>query len=317
MTTAAHPDHYPKLTRQLLHPKYWLFWLGQGILWLIVQLPYHWIMHIGAGLGWLSMRIVPRRVAITRTNLAMAFPEKSSAEREQLLHENFANVGRAIFETAIAWYWPDNRVRSIMHIQGREHVEQAVANGQGMLLLSAHFMTLELNARMFGLLRPGVGVYRPNTNPVLEYAQYRGRCQSNKYLVSRDDVKGMIKALRNGDALWYAADHDYGPHASVFVPFFAVPDAATVIGTATLAKVKNTVVLPCYNIRRTSGGYDLVIEGPIPNFPLGDHEADATCTNKVVENAIRKAPAQYMWLHRRFKSRPDGTKFHYHPGETR
>lgn len=317
MTRTDFPENYPHVTKALLHPRYWLQWLGQGILWLIVQLPFPWIMQLGRGLGWLSMKILPRRVHIARTNFAMAFPEKSEAEREAMLKENFANVGRAIFETAIAWYWPDERVRRIMHIQGQEFVEQAVANGQGMLLLSAHFMTLELNARMFGLLRPGVGVYRPNNNPVLEFAQYRGRCKSNKYLVSRDDVKGMIKALRHGDALWYAADHDYGPHASVFVPFFAVPDAATVIGTATLAKVKNCVVLPCYNIRRSTGGYDLIIEAPITNFPTGDHVVDATRTNQVIEHAVRKAPEQYMWLHRRFKSRPDGSKFRYKPGETR
>ena len=107
-------------------------------------------------------------------------------------------------------------------------------------------------------MRPGVGVYRPNTNPVLEYAQYHGRCASNKYLVDRMDVKGMIKALRNGDALWYAPDHDYGSHASVFVPYFAVEQAATITGTATLARVKNTVTLPCYNIR-TKEGYTLHI----------------------------------------------------------
>ena len=204
-----------------------------------------------------------------------------------------------------------------MHVTGAEHVEQAVANKHGMLLLSAHFMTLELNARMFGLLRPGVGVYRPNTNPVLEYAQYHGRCKSNKYLVDRADVKGMIKALRQGEALWYAPDHDYGPHASVFVPFLGVSDAATITGTATLARVRNTVVLPCYNIRLPQGGYQLIIEPPLQNYPVGDDVADATRSNQVLEQAVRKAPEQYMWLHRRFKSRPNAKKFRYNPGETR
>lgn len=311
------PDNAPRLTAALFHPRYWPQWFGQAVLWLVVQLPYPVLMYLGAGLGWLSMKLLPRRVRIARTNLQLAFPDWDDATREACLKENFANVGRAIFETGIAWFWPDWRVRKIMHVTGAEHVEQAVANKHGMLLLSAHFMTLELNARMFGLLRPGVGVYRPNTNPVLEYAQYHGRCKSNKYLVDRADVKGMIKALRQGEALWYAPDHDYGPHASVFVPFLGVSDAATITGTATLARVRNTVVLPCYNIRLPQGGYQLIIEPPLQNYPVGDDVADATRSNQVLEQAVRKAPEQYMWLHRRFKSRPNAKKFRYNPGETR
>ena len=174
-----------------------------------------------------------------------------------------------------------------------------------MLLLSCHFMTLELNARMFGLLQPGIGVYRPNDNPVLEYAQVRGRTRSNKYLLDRGDIKGMIKALRKGEALWYAPDHDYGRHASVFVPFFAVEQSATITGTATLARVKNTVVLPCYTLRLPQGGYRLVIEAPLADFPSGDDHLDASRSNRVIEAAVRQAPEQYMWLHRRFKTRPN------------
>ncbi len=138
---------------------------------------------------------------------------------------------------------------------------------------------------------------------MLEYAQYHGRCASNKYLVDRMDVKGMIKALRNGDALWYAPDHDYGSHASVFVPYFAVEQAATITGTATLARVKNTVTLPCYNIR-TSEGYTLHIGAPLADYPSGDDMVDAARANREIEAAVRKAPEQYMWLHRRFRPAP-------------
>ncbi len=300
------PDSAPRLTASLFHPRYWPQWFGQAVLWLIVQLPYPVLMQLGAALGWFTMKILPRRVRIARTNLQLAFPEWDEATREQQIRENFANVGRAIFETGMAWFWPDRRIRKVMQVVGAEHVEQAVANKQGMLLLSAHFMTLELNARMFGLLRPGVGVYRPNTNPVLEYAQYHGRCKSNKYLVNRDDVKGMIKALRQGEALWYAPDHDYGRHASVFVPFFAVEQTATITGTATLARVKNARVLPCYTLRLPKGGYQLVIGAPLENYPCGDELQDARRSNEVVEEAVRRAPEQYMWLHRRFKTRPEG-----------
>ena len=140
------PDNAPRLTAALFHPRYWPQWFGQAVLWLVVQLPYPVLMYLGAGLGWLSMKLLPRRVRIARTNLQLAFPDWDDATREACLKENFANVGRAIFETGIAWFWPDWRVRKIMHVTGAEHVEQAVANKHGMLLLSAHFMTLELNA---------------------------------------------------------------------------------------------------------------------------------------------------------------------------
>lgn len=293
-----------RLSLAMYHPRYWPLWAGLGLLWLLVQLPYRWQIALGRKLGRLSMLLLKRRVQIARRNLQLAMPELDDAAREQLLVANFESVGCAVFETGIAWYWPDQRLRRIMHIQGDEHVREAVAGGEGMLLLSCHFMTLELNARMFGILHPGVGVYRPNDNPVMEYAQVRGRTRSNKCLLDRGDIKGMIKALRKGEALWYAPDHDYGRHASVFVPFFAVEQSATITGTATLARVKNAVVLPCYTLRLPQGGYKLVIGAPLQNFPSGDDIADATRSNQVIEAAVRQAPEQYMWLHRRFKTRP-------------
>ena len=296
----------PRLTPSLLHPRYWLTWLGLGLLWLVVQLPYPWLMALGRTLGHLAQRLLKRRVAIARRNLQLAFPHLSAEEQAVLLRRNFESVGCAIFETGMAWFWPDRRIRALMQVEGEEHVRAAVAAGEGMLLLSCHLLTLELNARMFGLLRPGIGVYRPNTQPVLEYAQVRGRTRSNKALVDRKDIKGMIKALRQGEALWYAPDHDYGRHASVFVPFFAVEQTATVTGTATLARVKNARVLPCYTLRLPKGGYQLVIGAPLENYPCGDELQDARRSNEVVEEAVRRAPEQYMWLHRRFKTRPEG-----------
>ncbi|MGL4207475.1 MAG: LpxL/LpxP family Kdo(2)-lipid IV(A) lauroyl/palmitoleoyl acyltransferase [Aeromonadaceae bacterium] len=296
----------PRITPAMLHPRYWANWLGMALLWLVVQLPYGWLMALGRSLGRLAMKLLKRRVQIARRNLELAFPALTPQERERLVIRNFESVGCAIFETGIAWFWPDNRVRTIMRVEGEEHVRAAVAGGQGMLLLSCHFLTLELNARMFGLLQPGIGVYRPNTNPVLEYAQVRGRTRSNKALVDRKDIKGMIKALRQGEALWYAPDHDYGRHASVFVPFFAVEQTATITGTATLARVKNCVVLPCYNLRLPQGGYRLVIGAPLENYPTGDEQQDAIRCNQVIEAAVSQAPEQYMWLHRRFKTRPEG-----------
>ena len=300
-----HPQPGPRITLAMWHPRYWANWLGMALLWLVVQLPYGWQMALGRSLGRLAMRLLKRRQQIARRNLELVFPDLDYQEREQLLVRNFESVGCALFETGMAWFWPDHRIRALMQVEGEEHVRAAVAAGQGMLLLSCHFLTLELNTRMFGLLQPGSGVYRPNTNPVLEYIQVRGRTRTNG-LVDRKDIKKMIKALRQGEVLWYAPDHDYGRHASVFVPFFAVEQAATITGTATLARVKNCVVLPCYNLRLPQGGYRLVIGAPLENYPTGDELQDARRCNQVIEAAVRRAPEQYMWLHRRFKTRPEG-----------
>ncbi|WP_116475143.1 LpxL/LpxP family Kdo(2)-lipid IV(A) lauroyl/palmitoleoyl acyltransferase [Zobellella maritima] len=301
----------PPFSRRLLHPKYLFTWCGLGLLWLLTTLlTWRAQMALGRALGRGSMALLKSRVRVARRNLELALPELSLAEREHLLRENFESVGCAIFETGMAWFWPDWRMRSLTRMEGTEHVDAAAERGQGMLLLSAHFLTLELNARQFGLYRPGVGVYRPNTNPVLEYAQVHGRCRSNKYLVDRLDIKGMLRALRQGDALWYAPDHDYGSHASVFVPFFAVQQAATITGTATLARVKNTVTLPCFTLR-DNRGYRLIIQPPMADFPLGDDVQDARASNRVLEAAIRRAPGQYMWLHRRFKTTPEGVVYRY------
>lgn len=311
MATTMRHSRPSSFSLALLHPRYTANWLGLGLLWLLVTLlPWRAQMFFGRGLGRLSMRLLASRVKIARRNLELALPELSETQREQTLVKNFESVGCAVFETGMAWFWPDWRMRALTRMEGTEHVDAAIANGQGMLLLSAHLLTLELNARQFGLYRPGVGVYRPNTNAVLEYAQVEGRCRSNKYLVDRLNIKGMLKALRQGDALWYAPDHDYGHHASVFVPFFAVEQAATITGTATLARVKNTVTLPCFTIREQHG-YRLLIQPPMINFPVGNDVADAIASNTVIEAAIRLAPEQYMWLHRRFKSTPDGVAYRY------
>jgi Kdo2-lipid IVA lauroyltransferase/acyltransferase len=311
MATAMHDSRLPPFTAALLHPRYLFNWLGLGLLWLLVTLlPWRAQMALGRGLGRLSMKVLKSRVRVARRNLELALPEQDERTREHTLEANFESVGCAIFETGMAWFWPHWRMRAITRMEGTEHVDAAVARGQGMLLLSAHFLTLELNARQFGLYRPGVGVYRPNTNPVLEYAQVQGRCRSNKYLVDRLNIKGMLKALRQGDALWYAPDHDYGSHASVFVPFFAVEQAATITGTATLARVKKTVTLPCFTLREQDG-YRLLIQAPMANFPVGDDVQDAIASNNVIEAAIRLAPEQYMWLHRRFKTTPEGVPYRY------
>lgn len=302
----------PKVTMAMLHPRYWLQWLASFVLRLIVLLPYPVFMTLGRILGYLAMAVLPRRRHISEQNFRLAFPEMKDEEIRSLTKEHFANCGMGIFETAMAWYWPEWRLKRLVHIDPEQmkKAKELAESGKGIVVLTCHFVTLELMARIYGTnIKKGVGVYRPNDNPVIEYLQVVGRTRSNLYLVDRKEPRPIVKALMKGLPIWYAPDQDYGkrlPH--VFAPFFGVKDAATVTGTAGFAKIRNTVVQPSYSIRLPGfKGYRLVVEDILENFPVGDDLQDAVTCNRVVENMIKEALPQYMWLHRRFKTTPDGS----------
>ena len=303
----------PRFSLAYIHPRYWLSWAGIAALWCTVQLPYSLLLKAGHGLGRLAMRLLPRRVEIARRNLELCFPEMKEGERERLLERNFESVGMGVIETGIAWFWPDWRVRKHFSVTGYEHMEQARAQGRGVVLIGMHFLTLELGARIFGMLNAGIGVYRPNNNALLDWLQTRGRLRSNKTMLDRYDLKGMIRALKQNEILWYAPDHDYGKTNSVFVPFFAVTDAATTAGSYMLVKSARPAVIPFVPRRKADGtGYELIILDDISDtLQGGDKVAVATQMNRAIERAVMMAPEQYMWLHRRFKTRPEGQPDRY------
>ena len=246
-----------------------------------------------------------KREKIALRNLELCYPEKSAAYRKKLVRDNFKSMGRAIFETGMAWYWSDARIIKHMEVS-EESVKNILDNKEyGQLVLTCHFLDLELHARMYGLIHPGVGVYKPNKNPVIEREQTKGRTRTNKYMVSHRNIKGIIKALQQKNPIWYAGDQDYHTNSKVFVPFMAVPDCPTVTAPSTLGRIKNVVCIPSYAIRTDHYKYLLVVEPKIENFPTGDLEKDASIYNKIMADAINTAPEQYMWLHRRFMTRPN------------
>lgn len=297
----------PQFTPALLHPRYWFIWIGIGFLYLVVLLPYPVLYYLGCGLGRLSMRFLRRRVEVARRNLELCFPAMPEPEREAMVVRNFESVGMGLIETGMAWFWPDWRISKWFHVRGLEHIEKAHQEGKGILLIGMHFLTLELGARIFGIHNPGIGVYRPNDNALLNWLQTWGRMRSNKSMLDRHDLKGMIRALKNGDIIWYAPDHDYGPKSSVFVPFFGVDKAASTKGSYLLIRSGHPAVIPFVPRRLPHGkGYEMVILPEEKAMPLDDEAATAARMNKVVENGVLMAPEQYMWLHRRFKTRPAG-----------
>lgn len=295
-----------KFKLSFLHPKHWPLLFAATILWFISLLPIAVQSILGRALGRLVMKILPSRLKIAQRNLALSFPDKSTSEIKALAKQNFEYTGLAAIDTANAWFWSESKVRDNMVIEGQEHIDQAIADGNGMLLLGSHFLTLEISARIFGILRPAYAIYRANKNPLMEYLQCRGRTLSNDGLFDRRDIKGMLRILNKGEPLWYAPDHDYGRDRSVFVPFFAVEKACTITATSLFSSGKNTKTYPVCSYRLPDGRYKLIIRAPLENFPTGDTVEDAKIANKQCEQSILEQVPQYMWLHRRFKTRPEG-----------
>ncbi len=293
--------------RALLHPRHWPTWVGFGFWFVIAQLPYSWQMAMARLLAPL-LHLNKKRVKMARTNLQLCFPHKTAAEIEQLLEANLQSTAMAVFETGIGYFWSKARLRKLFSITGLEYIEQAKAEGQGALLLSLHFTTLDIGSAMLGVCVNYDGMYSPHKNKVFDYVQKvrREAYVKEGIAISRDNVRAMVGQLRKGRMIWYAPDRDLGPKVSVFVPFFGVP-AATVTATAQFARMGRAKIIPFSQYRRADGtGYDVIIHPPFDNYPSGDELADARRVNEFVEQEILKAPEQYLWAQPRFKTRPEG-----------
>jgi KDO2-lipid IV(A) lauroyltransferase len=299
----------PRFRRYFLHPRFWPLWLGLGALWLIVQLPYGALLELGRWLGLGMYRVATERRRVAARNLELCFPNMPSVERKRLLKENFASTGIAFFEMAMSWWWPKARLAKLAHIEGLEHLQAAQRDGEGAILMALHFTTLEIGAALLGQRHTIDGMYREHRNPLFDYVQRQGRERHNldSLAVEREDVRGMIKLLRKGRAIWYAPDQDYGAKQSIFVPLFGI-EAATVTATTHFARLGKARVIPFTQRRLEDGsGYRLVLHPPLQGFPGESEAADALRINQWVEQAVTECPEQYLWAHRRFKSRPVGT----------
>jgi KDO2-lipid IV(A) lauroyltransferase len=298
--------HRSHTTRQLLHPRNWPSWLGLGLLWIIIHLPYRAQLKLGAGLGALIYHTSRKRRHICETNIDLCFPEFSPAERHRLVREVFCSMGISLLETPLAWWGSDKRLSKLCHIEGIEHLQKALAEGHGALLLTAHFTCLELGARMLSLQHPFAVMYRQHRNLPFEAMMQENIERHFHSAISRHDVRSLIRALKKNQAVWYSPDQDFGPKHSLFAPFMGI-QAATLEAPMRLSKMSGARVVPFFPVRREDGsGYQITVLPALENFPSGDDLQDATRINQLFEKQIRKAPGQYLWLHRRFKTRPPG-----------
>ncbi len=296
----------PVFTRRLLAPRYWLTWAGFGLWWLISQGPFSLLCGLGRILGAMIPWMAPRRMAIAARNIALCYPTLSESERKNLLKSHAQSLGIGFFEVGMAWFWPGWRLRRLVSYQGLEHLGAARARGQGVLLMGMHFTHLDLSAMFVSLECSIDGSYRQHANPVYDWIQHRCRERFNpgNIAIERGDVRTMVRQLKKGRAIWYAPDQDYGAKHSIFVPFMGV-NAATITATGQLARLGQAAVIPFSCVRHRQG-YRLSVQPPLIDYPSGQEEVDALRINQVVEAAIAQAPDQYLWVHRRFKTRPNG-----------
>ncbi len=301
-------------SKKMLLPSFWGTWTGFGLLWLIVNLlPYSCITTLGRFVGRQMKRFIKGRRYIVQTNLKLSFPDKDQQWLDDMEHRIFESAGIAIFETGIAWFWPNWRIKRLLIVDEKEleRARELAKADTRTIAFTCHMTTLEIGARLYALaIKPGIGVYRSSDHPVIEYIQVKGRLRSNLALVDRNDVRSMVKAVMKGYPIWYAPDQDYGTNSAVFVPFFAVDQAATVTGLHDLARIKGVKVQPFWLIREKNG-YRLRVLDPIENFPTQDEVADTRLGNEYVEKMILSAPEQYLWMHRRFKTCPEGVPSRY------
>lgn len=290
----------------LWSPRYWPVHIGMALGWLAAQLPFRLQILVGCGLGTLAYYLMPSRRRIARTNLGLCFPELDTDARRALLREHFRSLGLGVIETAMSWWTPTQKLHGLAHLEGLEHLHTALATGRGVILLSAHFTTLEIGGRLLSLQAPFHVLYRRHKNAAFEAVMQRARARHFEKAISRDDMRSMLKSLKANIPVWYAPDQNYGAEHSIFVSFFNIP-ASTITATTRLARISGAQIVPFFQERLPGAdGYRLRLYPALEHFPTDDEAADTQRINDLIEAEIRKIPAQYLWAHRRFKTRPPG-----------
>lgn len=286
------------------HPKYWPAWLIIGLFYLLCQLPFNLQIQLGKLIGSLMYCFGRESKTVSKINLALCLPTLSEKAQKKLIHQNFQNMGIAIFEMGMAWWASKKRLKHYLSFKGAEHVKNAQAAGQAVILSGAHFTSLQLIGRLFSLEYDIAIIYRQHKNPFINYLIenliYRHYAQK----IERDDVRGMLRVLKNKGILWFPSDVDVGKRHHAFVPFFGTV-AATTTAPSILAKRTNTVVLPVSFYRTDSGKYTGAINKMSDTFPSDDPIKDMEALNQITEMAVKKNPAQYLWTYKRFKTRPN------------
>lgn len=291
---------------RFLAPRHWPTWFALGVLRLFSLLPYRALLLLGNLLGSLFYRLLARRRHIVETNLRLCFPELDEAQLRRLAISNFQHSAAALLETPLGWWRSAKTLQQLTHIEGMEHMQQALAQGRGAIMMGGHFTSMLICGRLLAMHLPFHILVKPASNPLYESLMRSYRERDYAGVINADDLRGMVRTLKRGEIVWYSPDQDLGAGRSVFAPFMGV-STATITATARLAKMSGAPIVPI-NFERLpdARGYRMHLLPAFEHFPGGDDVADATRINQFIEQHVREVPEQYLWAHRRFKSRPEG-----------
>lgn len=272
---------------------------------LSIYLPVKIRLWLSRGLAVLMKPLMKARIAISKRNIELCFPEMTEQWRADLLDANQQSMAMLLLETALAWWASDVRLEKQVTYKGVEHLDAALAKGKGVILLTGHFTSMELGIRLMMMKTPCYVMYRQLNNPIFNRVMTKARSLHSEQTIVRDDPRVMVRALRKNKVVIYAPDQDMGAKRSIYAKFFGI-QAATVPSTARIVKMSGATVIPVIAKREQDSRYTLTLGTALTDFPTGDDVVDAQQINDIIEQEIRRMPEQYLWNHRRFKTQPEG-----------
>ena len=297
------------LNIKFIHPKFFPTWILILLMRIGVFIPFSTQVIIGRTIGKVMYPFMSKLRSTAYSNISHCFPEKKQSQVNALVKSHFEAIGISLFETANAYYASDKKIIKLLTTKNEHFFKDALKQEGGIILLCAHFMPLMLGSRALLINHTIANIYRPQNNKLFDQAMVKGYKNHGAVMIKSTDIRSIVKAINNSLPIWYAPDQDLGEKNSVFALLFGIP-TATASATARLAKNNNTRVIP-YSFIRTKKGYEMSFEEPLQNFPSNNPVDDATTTNMILEKQIKKTPEQYLWIHRRFKTRPEGAKNFY------
>ena len=295
--------------KKFLHPKFYPTWILVLLMKISIHLPYKFQIELGKVLGKFLFYVASSRRKIAEKNLSLCFPDKNKLQINFLLKKNFEEIGISFFETANAYFAPNQKIKEKLIVKNEKYLQEAINNDKSIILLASHFLSLMLGSRAL-LLKYGIAnIYRPQNNQLFDEIMRSSFVKNGAVMIKTKDTRSMLKAIKSKTPIWYAPDQDLGPNNSIYAPFFNI-QTATVSATSRLAQSDNTVVLP-YHFNRQGNKYIMEFQRPLKPYPTMNPLKDASKTNSILEKQILKFPDQYLWVHKRFKTRPDGESDYY------